>query len=85
MHVRHDADNDELLFAVEDTGPGIPAEAFERIFSKFGQVDGGAGTRTSTGLGLTFCQMAVQAHHGRIWIESEVGQGSTFSFALPCS
>lgn len=84
LRVRHNADEGEMLFAVEDTGPGIPHEEFERIFAKFGQVNGGTGTRTSTGLGLTFCKMAVEAHGGRIWIESEVGQGSTFLFALPC-
>ncbi len=84
IHLRVQHDEEEMIFAIEDTGPGIPPEAFERIFSKFGQVNGGTGTRTSTGLGLTFCKMAVEAHGGRIWIESELGQGSTFSFAIPC-
>ena len=73
-----------FIFAVRDTGEGIPREAFERIFEKFGQVEARqAGHKMSTGLGLTFCRMAVEAHGGRIWIESELGQGSTFSFTLP--
>jgi signal transduction histidine kinase len=76
----------ELNFAVADTGEGIPAEAFERIFAKFGQVESRkAGRRMSTGLGLTFCKMAVEAHGGRIWVESELGKGSTFRFTIPVS
>ncbi|RYG85582.1 MAG: PAS domain-containing sensor histidine kinase, partial [Alphaproteobacteria bacterium] len=76
----------EIVFAVQDTGEGIPAEAFERIFEKFGQVeDRRLGRKMSTGLGLTFCKMAIEAHGGRIWVESERGVGSTFSFALPIS
>ncbi|MFZ2643878.1 MAG: hybrid sensor histidine kinase/response regulator [Verrucomicrobiia bacterium] len=68
--------------AVTDTGPGVPAEYHTRIFEKFGQVDKEA-RRHSTGLGLTFCKLAVEAHGGSIGIESEVGKGSTFWFALP--
>jgi signal transduction histidine kinase len=71
-------------FAVRDTGPGIPREAFARIFEKFGQVDTRkSGQRLSTGLGLTFCKMVVEAHGGQIGVESELGQGSTFWFTLP--
>ncbi len=75
----------ETLFTVHDTGRGIPQEAFEHIFEKFGQVStpGAPRARMSTGLGLTFCKMAVEAHGGRIWVESELGQGSTFSFTIP--
>jgi CheY-like chemotaxis protein len=78
------ASEDGLLFAISDTGAGIPAEAFERIFEKFGQVETRqAGHAASTGLGLTFCKMVVEAHGGRIWVESEPGRGSTFSFIIP--
>jgi signal transduction histidine kinase len=67
-----------------DTGEGIPDDAFSRIFDKFGQVESrSAGRMMSTGLGLTFCKMAVEAHEGRIWVQSTLGQGSTFSFAIP--
>lgn len=75
---------DTLLFSVRDTGTGIPPEAFGRIFEKFGQVESRqAGRKMSTGLGLTFCKMAAEAHGGRIWVESAPGQGSTFSFTVP--
>jgi signal transduction histidine kinase len=75
---------ESLRFQVSDTGEGIPVEAFERIFEKFGQVETRkAGRKMSTGLGLTFCKMVVEAHGGRIWVESKLGQGSTFSFTIP--
>ncbi len=72
---------DEILFAVRDTGEGIPQESFDRIFEKFGQLD--APNRAGTGLGLAFCKLAVEAHGGRIRVESTPGQGSTFSFTIP--
>jgi signal transduction histidine kinase len=73
-----------VLFAVADTGEGIPSEAFERIFEKFGQVETRkAGRKMSTGLGLTFCKMVVEAHGGRIWVESALGAGSVFSLTIP--
>jgi len=79
-----DAAQESLVFSVSDTGEGIPRNAFGRIFEKFGQVETRKeGRKMSTGLGLTFCKMAVEAHGGRIWVESEPGCGSTFSFTLP--
>jgi len=70
--------------AVADSGPGIAAEAQEAIFERFRR---GAkpqqGRRGGTGIGLTYCRLAVEAHGGRIWVESQVGQGSTFYFTLP--
>ena len=79
------ADQQTLLFRVSDTGVGIPQEAFRRIFEKFGQVETHrAGPKLSTGLGLTFCKMVVEAHGGRIWVESGLNQGSVFSFTIPC-
>jgi signal transduction histidine kinase len=78
-------ENEEaIFFSVQDTGEGIPREAFGRIFEKFGQVESRkAGRKMSTGLGLTFCKMAVEAHGGRIWVESELGRGSQFNFTVP--
>ncbi len=73
-----------ILFSVRDTGEGIPPEAFNRIFEKFGQVESRkAGRKMSTGLGLTFCKLAVEAHGGRIWVESRTGEGSAFFFTVP--
>jgi signal transduction histidine kinase len=76
-------DDEGLLLAVSDNGPGIPEEYRERIFEKFGQVEGRTSKLPSTGLGLTFCRMVAEAHGGRIWVESVVGEGSTFYVRLP--
>lgn len=84
--VASDVSNSEpcLAFCVSDTGEGIPSEAFGRIFEKFGQVPSRVGGRTmSTGLGLAFCKLTVQAHGGHIDVESTVGKGSRFRFTLP--
>jgi signal transduction histidine kinase len=82
--VRAESSASEAVFWVSDTGEGIPENDREHIFEKFGQVENRkAGRKMSTGLGLTFCKMTVEAHGGRIWVVSEAGQGSTFSFALP--
>jgi signal transduction histidine kinase len=81
---RQSEDGQSVVFSVRDTGEGIPAEAFERIFEKFGQVESRQSGRTmSTGLGLTFCKLAVESHGGHIEVESTPGQGSTFSFTIP--
>jgi signal transduction histidine kinase len=73
-----------IVFSVSDTGEGIPVEAFDHIFEKFGQVPSRQGGRMmSTGLGLTFCKLAVEAHGGHIGVESVLGQGSTFCFTVP--
>jgi len=70
--------------SVLDDGEGIPDEAIPHLFDKFSQVgDKRLGDETDTGLGLTFCKLAVEAHGGRIWVESQVGEGSAFSFTMP--
>lgn len=70
-----------VLFSVEDSGPGIPKENLERVFDRYWQA---AETRwLGTGLGLSIAKGIVQAHHGRIWAESEAGQGARFRFFIP--
>jgi PAS domain S-box-containing protein len=73
-----------LLFSVQDEGRGIPADKLESIFERFQQVDASDSRhQDGTGLGLTICRSIVRQHGGRIWVESEVGRGSTFYFTLP--
>ncbi|HDQ73391.1 MAG TPA: PAS domain S-box protein [Chloroflexi bacterium] len=74
--------NDDLCFSVQDTGPGISPEFRHRIFERFARLGNFKGIK-GTGLGLAFCKLAVEAHRGRIWLDSEVGSGSTFYFTLP--
>ncbi len=83
---KNDTARGEIVVGVRDTGEGVPKEAFLRIFDKFGQVESRkAGKSASSGLGLTFCKLVVEAHGGRIWVESEPGLGSTFFFTLPAN
>ena len=78
------AAEDRVRVSVADNGPGIPSEYREKVFDKFFQVAARKqGEVYSTGLGLTFCKLAVEAHGGRIGLESDVGKGSTFWFELP--
>lgn len=76
-------EEDYITVSVNDTGSGIPLEHQARIFEKFAAVEHPDQKRRGTGLGLTFCKMAVEAHGGRIWVESHPDEGSTFSFTLP--
>jgi len=79
-----DTFKDYLVVAVKDTGMGIDKNDFNRLFMKFGQLDGSLTRRSGgTGLGLVICKELVSMHGGEIWVESEVGKGSTFSFTLP--
>jgi len=71
---------DGILVCVRDQGIGIAPKDRDKIFAKFGQV---GERRGGTGLGLTFCKLVIEAHNGRIWVDSQVGAGSTFSFILP--
>jgi two-component system phosphate regulon sensor histidine kinase PhoR len=73
---------EEVVFSVQDTGVGIPAEDLPRIFERFYKADQ-ARTGGGTGLGLAIAKHVVQGHGGRIWAESVEGQGSTFYFTLP--
>jgi two-component system, NtrC family, sensor kinase len=69
--------------SVADTGPGIAAEDCDRIFEEFQQTEAGARQHEGTGLGLALSKRFVEMHGGRIWVDSEVGKGSTFVFTLP--
>src|SRR4030042_1910082 len=76
----------KLAISVRDSGIGISEDQFEKIFEKFHQVEGSLLRSTSgTGLGLAITKGLVEAHHGEIWVESEIGKGSTFTFTLPIS
>lgn len=74
-----------LIVSVSDDGPGIAAEHQARIFEKYYQVTSGDGPAAAkgAGIGLTFCRLAVEAHGGRIWVESSPNQGSVFYFNVP--
>jgi signal transduction histidine kinase len=73
-----------FLVSVSDTGPGIPENQYQKIFEEFQQIDNSS-TRSKggSGLGLAIARKIVEMHGGRIWVESTVGKGSTFSFSLP--
>ena len=68
---------------VSDRGPGVPAAYRERIFERFTRVNVGGGQVRGTGLGLSFCKLAIEAHGGQIWVENEPEGGSSFIFTLP--
>jgi signal transduction histidine kinase len=72
-----------IVVGVSDTGPGIPAEIQKQIFQKYNQVKMIQGRRTGSGVGLYYCKLAVEAHGGQIWVDSQIGGGSTFYFRLP--
>jgi two-component system, sensor histidine kinase and response regulator len=73
-----------VLFSVADNGVGIPPAYHELIFRKFGSLQrADASGGLSSGIGLTFCKLAVEAHGGRIWVESQEGRGSIFRFVIP--
>jgi signal transduction histidine kinase len=75
---------DELVLVVTDAGRGIPADKLELIFERFEQVDvSDSRQKGGTGLGLAISRSIIQKHGGRIWVESTLGEGSTFRISLP--
>jgi signal transduction histidine kinase len=84
IHFRLVSDDQAVQVSVQDNGRGIPPEYHQKIFEKFFQVRGAlSGQRHSTGLGLTFCQLAVEAHGGQIGVQSAEDKGSLFWVELP--
>jgi PAS domain S-box-containing protein len=75
------ADGESARFSVTDTGPGIPPEQIPQLFGRFWQAD--SADRRGVGLGLSIAKGIVEAHGGTIWVDSRVGEGSTFHFTLP--
>ncbi|MFQ5435120.1 MAG: sensor histidine kinase [Anaerolineae bacterium] len=78
-------DEPNVLVGVSDTGPGIPASEFDKLFKMFHHDFAGKGRRRGTGLGLPFCKLVAEAHKGQIWAESAgvPGEGSVFIIRLP--
>lgn len=72
---------DSIRCSVNDTGEGIPPSYLQKVFDKFQQVEGHF--KGGAGLGLTICKRIVEAHEGKIWVESEVGKGASFIFVIP--
>jgi signal transduction histidine kinase len=82
--IRTKKDDNTIVVAVSDTGCGIKAEDMKLLFKKYGQVRSSAvKDEESTGLGLVISKQIVEYHRGKIWVESQPGKGSTFSFYLP--
>ncbi len=84
VDVRAQVSDDEVIISVRDDGEGIPLREQARIFDRFARLENTANRRTQgAGLGLYICRAIVAAHGGRIWLRSELGRGSTFSFSVP--
>jgi two-component system sensor histidine kinase KdpD len=84
IYIQADIKGKELIISVADEGIGIAPELHQKIFERFFQGDGRkAGRRKGTGLGLAICQGIIEAHGGKIWVESRAGKGAKFSFSLP--
>jgi len=76
-------EDENYVLSIRDDGEGIPEADQKRIFNAFEQSRHTVHDRYDTGMGLTFCKLAVEKHGGKIWVESKVGRGSTFFFTLP--
>lgn len=84
VHVTAEAIGREAVITVSDTGIGIPTSDRERIFERFYRVDAARSREAGgTGLGLSIAKHIVEAHNGRLWVDSVIGEGSKFSFSIP--
>ena len=84
IQIRMESLTEAIVFHVSDHGRGIPENHLESIFERFNQVDASdSRQKGGTGLGLAICQSIVQQHGGKIWVESKLSEGSTFSFTIP--
>jgi signal transduction histidine kinase len=84
VEIQVETKGDLLVFTVADTGIGIPADKIGSLFTEFKQTDATiASEYGGTGLGLSISKKFIEMHGGRIWVESEPGKGSEFSFEIP--
>ena len=81
IYVHIETENDQVIVNIEDSGPGIPANERQRIFEKFAQLKGNE--RRGAGLGLTFCKMVTEAHHGQLTVDQSQFNGARFKLSLP--
>ncbi len=81
--IRIQPQDDDVLFVIEDDGVGIEPAELERVFTRFEQIDREKTEQQGLGLGLTISRGLVKAHHGKIWLESTPGEGTTVSFQIP--
>ena len=85
IDVHAQRDGDQVRFAVIDTGPGIPAEDLPHVFDRFHQAHDNPQKNAGLGLGLAICKGLVEAHGGRLWVESLPGLGCAFNFTIPAA
>ena len=82
--IKGESSENQVLISVADEGIGVSLRDRDRIFDRFYRVEDGSTKSTrGTGLGLYICKTLIEAHGGRIWVESELGRGSRFTFSLP--
>ena len=83
VEVRADVKGDDIIIAIEDTGPGIAPDGQEAVFEPFQQTDSGLRQGGGTGLGMPISKNLAEIHGGKLWLESEIGKGTTFFVQLP--